>query len=208
MKVVCSKENLEKSLKTVRSAVPTRTTLDILRTVLLETEENYLKITANDTTLGIETKIDALVMESGEQMAAYLDEHDRETDPDLWEKGIYVVAQTTIKQETFDGVSQAVSDTGVPAEIKNTICNATNERQQGCLETAETVDAMVVIGDPASSNSRKLYEIASAHCKNAYFVADFRELSLKDLADYNRIGVAAGASTPEIAIKEVISRSP
>ena len=65
MKVVCSKENLEKSLKTVRSAVPTRTTLDILRTVLLETEENYLKITANDTTLGIETKIDALVMESG-----------------------------------------------------------------------------------------------------------------------------------------------
>ena len=65
MKVVCSKENLEKSLKTVRSAVPSRTTLDILKTVLLETEENTLKITANDTTLGIETQFDALVMESG-----------------------------------------------------------------------------------------------------------------------------------------------
>ncbi len=65
MKVVCSKENLVRGLNTVKSAVPVRTTLDILRCVLLEAEENQLVVTANDTTLGIETKFEALVMEQG-----------------------------------------------------------------------------------------------------------------------------------------------
>ena len=65
MKVVCSKENLMKGLNTVKSAVPVRTTMDILRCVLLEAEENTLKLTANDTSLGIETKLDAMVTESG-----------------------------------------------------------------------------------------------------------------------------------------------
>ena len=64
---------------------------------------------------------------------------------------------------------------------------------------------MVVIGDPQSSNSRKLYEIAKKHCKNAVFIRDISELELKDTAKYNRIGITAGASTPAWIIKEVIS---
>jgi 4-hydroxy-3-methylbut-2-enyl diphosphate reductase len=63
----------------------------------------------------------------------------------------------------------------------------------------------VVIGDPQSSNSRKLYEIAKKHCKNAVFIRDISELELKDTAKYNRIGITAGASTPAWIIKEVIS---
>lgn len=58
---------------------------------------------------------------------------------------------------------------------------------------------------PRSSNSRKLYEIASEVCENTYFIENTSHLPLKDIAKYNKIGVSAGASAPERIIKEVIS---
>ena len=65
MKVVCSKENLLKGLNTVARAVPVRTTLDILKCILIRSQNDKIILTANDTALGIETKIDALVSEEG-----------------------------------------------------------------------------------------------------------------------------------------------
>ena len=65
MKAVCSKENLLKGLNTVQSAVPVRTTLDILKCILIRAEQEKLTLTANDTTLGIETSVDALIFEDG-----------------------------------------------------------------------------------------------------------------------------------------------
>ena len=65
MKVVCSKENLLKGLNTVLRAVPVRTTLDILKCILIHAENDKLTFTANDTSLGIETKTDALILEEG-----------------------------------------------------------------------------------------------------------------------------------------------
>ena len=65
MKVVCSKDLLVKGLNTVLRAVPVRTTMDILKCVLLQAEDGTLKLTANDTSLGIETRIEAEVRESG-----------------------------------------------------------------------------------------------------------------------------------------------
>ncbi len=65
MKVVCSKENLLKGLNTVLRAVPVRTTLDILKCILIHAENDRLTFTANDTSLGIETKSEALILEEG-----------------------------------------------------------------------------------------------------------------------------------------------
>lgn len=62
---------------------------------------------------------------------------------------------------------------------------------------------MLVVGDKKSSNTKKLYEIAKKYCKNAYFIDDIKNLPLKEVEKYNKIGLAAGASTPENAIKEV-----
>ena len=64
---------------------------------------------------------------------------------------------------------------------------------------------MVVIGGKDSSNTRKLYQIAKKVCKNAYFIEKNEDLPLHQLKKYNKIGVAAGASTPECVIKEVIA---
>lgn len=65
MKVICSKDLLMKGLNTVSRAVPVRTTMEIMKCVLLKAEDDSLTLTANDTALGIETKLDAKVEETG-----------------------------------------------------------------------------------------------------------------------------------------------
>ena len=116
-----------------------------------------------------------------------------------------IVCQTTIKRELLDSILGVFDKASLKYEIKNTICNATRDRQESCAQLAKKVDVMVVIGDPNSSNSKKLYEIAKKYCKNALFIQDISDLELKELGNYNKIGVTAGASTPEWIIKEVIA---
>ena len=123
----------------------------------------------------------------------------------LREGPVFLVCQTTIKKELLDRVIEVFRNNHVEAEINNTICNATKERQKACAELAEKVDAMVIVGGKNSSNTMKLYEISKKRCKYSYFVENNRDLPLKDLEKCNRIGVAAGASTPECVIKEVIA---
>lgn len=116
---------------------------------------------------------------------------------------LYIVCQTTIKKELVDSILDVIEKKGIEYIIKNTICNATKERQESCKEVAKTCDAMIVIGDKTSSNTKKLVEIASKFCNKTYFVENIKDLPLKELKKYNKIGLAAGASTPERAIKEV-----
>ncbi len=140
----------------------------------------------------------AVILEKEEEARAFLD-HQEDSRP------LFVVAQTTIRKELFDRVVAPLKAETSDITIKNTICSATTQRQQGCLETAREVEVMIVIGDKNSSNSKKLAEIAKKECENTYFIENITDLPLKDLEKYNRIGVAAGASTPEKAIKEVIA---
>ncbi|WP_314932827.1 4-hydroxy-3-methylbut-2-enyl diphosphate reductase, partial [Mogibacterium timidum] len=86
-----------------------------------------------------------------------------------------VVCQTTIRRELLDSIIEVFDEAAIPYEIKNTICNATRDRQESCAELAAKVDCMVVIGDPSSSNSKKLYEIANNNCKNAMFIQDISD---------------------------------
>lgn len=122
---------------------------------------------------------------------------------DIIKDNLFVVAQTTIKKETYDDVLNRLLEINEKVEYRNTICNATKLRQDGCRELVKKVDAVLVIGDKSSSNSRKLYDIAKKSCEKTYFISNIYDLPLKELEKYNRIGIAAGASTPEIAIKEV-----
>ncbi|HKK95572.1 MAG TPA: bifunctional 4-hydroxy-3-methylbut-2-enyl diphosphate reductase/30S ribosomal protein S1 [Anaerovoracaceae bacterium] len=117
----------------------------------------------------------------------------------------FIVCQTTIIKNTLDKVIKIFDNNQVGYELKNTICNATKERQESCAKLSKEVDCMVVIGGYNSSNTKKLYEIASKYCLNTKFIENISDLPLKDLQKCNKIGVAAGASTPECIIKEVIA---
>ncbi len=119
---------------------------------------------------------------------------------------LYIVCQTTIKKDLLDSILDVIKDKNIDYVIKNTICNATTERQESCKEIAQMCEAMVIIGDKTSSNTKKLAEIASTYCNNTFFVENIDDLPLKELKKYNRIGLAAGASTPERAIKEVTAK--
>lgn len=130
---------------------------------------------------------------------------DKEAAAAIKEDNLYVVAQTTIRKELFDEIISVFESAGKTTEIRNTICSATSERQKSCMETAKEVDAMIVIGGKESSNSRKLYDIASKYCDKAYFIEKLKDLPLKEVEKCNKIGVAAGASTPESVIEEVIA---
>lgn len=117
----------------------------------------------------------------------------------------FLVCQTTIRKELLEEITKVLEEKGAELEIHNTICNATRLRQDSCAELAKRVDAMIILGGRHSSNSHKLYEIAKKHCEKAFFGENIRDLPLKELEKYNKIGVAAGASTPESVIKEVIA---
>ncbi len=118
---------------------------------------------------------------------------------------IFLVCQTTIKKELLDEIVEVFEEKNIDAEINNTICSATRDRQEACAKLAAKSDAMVIIGGRNSSNTRKLYEISKKLCKNSYFIENIRDLPLKQLRKCNKIGIAAGASTPECVIKEVIA---
>ncbi len=120
-------------------------------------------------------------------------------------ENLYVVAQTTSRAEHFEKLVEVLSINNPNLDVVNTICNATSERQTSTAEVAKIADVMIVIGGKNSSNSIKLYEIASKYCKNAYFIENINDLPLKRFKLSDKIGIAAGASTPESAIEEVIA---
>lgn len=123
----------------------------------------------------------------------------------ITEDDLFVVAQTTIRSSVFDQVLRALEETGKTFSLTNTICHATSNRQKSCMETAKKVELMLVLGDTQSSNTKKLYDISKKYCTNTHFVENIKDLPLKEVEKCNRIGVAAGASTPECLIKEVIA---
>lgn len=118
---------------------------------------------------------------------------------------LFLVCQTTIKKELLDEITGVLRRNGAEFEVNNTICSATTLRQKSCRELSQECDAMVVIGGKDSSNTRKLFQIAKKVCKNAYFIEKIEDLPLHQIEKYNKIGIAAGASTPECVIKEVIA---
>ncbi|MBE9500947.1 MAG: 4-hydroxy-3-methylbut-2-enyl diphosphate reductase [Dehalococcoidia bacterium] len=90
--------------------------------------------------------------------------------------------------------------------IVNTICDATRRRQQSALELSKRVDLMLVIGGRSSANTRRLAEICSTAGVETYLVEEAEEIDPLWLQYCSRIGVTAGASTPEEAVEAVVAR--
>lgn len=118
-------------------------------------------------------------------------------------KKIICVSQTTFSLEEWKKCEKIIKKVCTNCEIFDTICNATADRQNEAYEISEKSDAMIVIGGRHSSNTCKLRDVSSAHCKS-FLIETADELKSIDLSPYNVIGVTAGASTPSVIIKEVL----
>ena len=117
------------------------------------------------------------------------------------------ITQTTLSvDDTVDIV--AALKARFPAIIgphKEDICYATTNRQAAVKAIAPKVDALLVIGAPNSSNSRRLVEVgASNGCKYAQLVGRADEIDWRAIEGITSVGVTAGASAPEVLINEVI----
>ena len=119
------------------------------------------------------------------------------------EKSYAVVFQTTFNIEKYTKIVEILKEKIKNVEIFNTICSATKKRQDFALQLADEVDMMIVIGDTSSSNSKKLYELANEKLKSI-FIEDVTELKEVMFEGVQKLGVTAGASTPDFVIDEVI----
>ena len=88
--------------------------------------------------------------------------------------------------------------------INNTICKATELRQMETEIMSREMDYMIIIGGKNSSNTRKLYDIATKYCKNSICVENELELDVEEIKKYEKIGIMAGASTPQRSIDRVM----
>jgi (E)-4-hydroxy-3-methyl-but-2-enyl pyrophosphate reductase len=118
-----------------------------------------------------------------------------------------VVSQTTIKLKTFLEVAEAVRQKAdAEPQVVNTICSATRDRQDAARGLAGEVDAFYVIGGRHSSNSVKLLAVCQEQCDKSFLIETPSEINPGDLQGVGRVGVTAGASTPDWLIKQVVQR--
>ena len=118
------------------------------------------------------------------------------------------VTQTTLSIDDTAKVIDALRTKfpHIQGPRKDDICYATQNRQDAVRDLANQCDVVLVVGSPNSSNSNRLRELAERMGKQAYLVDNADQLDQKWFNENTKIGVTAGASAPEILIKQVIQR--
>ena len=118
------------------------------------------------------------------------------------------VTQTTLSVDDAAAVVEALKRRfpGIVGPRKDDICYATQNRQDAVKALAASVDVVIVVGSPNSSNSNRLREVAANRGVPAYMVDTADDLEPAWLAGRPRVGVTAGASAPEVLVREVIAR--
>ncbi len=119
---------------------------------------------------------------------------------------IGVVAQTTQSEEKFALICRILKAKADEARIFNTICDATKKRQQEALKVARQVEKIVVVGGYNSANTKRLVNLCRELGKPTLHIEEAGELPGRFFHGVNKVGVLAGASTPDWIINEVIAK--
>ncbi len=147
------------------------------------------------------------VFGSPEELAAVADEIKADVSSS---KGIITVAQTTQNQKEYIKIKKIIENLYAKSIFFDTICK-TSERQSETERIAKESDAMIIIGGRDSSNTKRLFEIARQFCPDTRFIESAEDLWTSDGGFIfghipDKVGIAAGASTPGYIIQEVINR--
>ena len=120
-------------------------------------------------------------------------------------KKVFIVSQTTFNSESFDKIIEELQQrVNTEWEVEKTICNATNNRQLETANLAERVDIMLIVGGKNSSNTEELEVVAKKKCKRVYLIQDYHDLEQEEIDKDAKIGIMAGASTPNVVVEELI----
>src|SRR5574340_1187599 len=124
------------------------------------------------------------------------------------ENNLAFVTQTTLSVDDASGIIAALKARfpNIVGPKKDDICYATQNRQDAVKALAPQCDVVIVVGSPTSSNSNRLREVAKNLGVPAYMVDNAAEIQPEWVAGKKRVGLTAGASAPEILVREVIER--
>ncbi len=140
-------------------------------------------------------EVQGIFSRAGENAAVIQNAEEAESFFPKGNQKICIVSQTTFNYNKFKDLVEIISEKSYDVIVLNTICNATKERQTEAESIAESVDAMIVIGDKHSSNTQKLFEICRGACNNTYYIQTLDDLDLNQLGSVETVGITAGAST-------------
>jgi 4-hydroxy-3-methylbut-2-enyl diphosphate reductase len=133
-------------------------------------------------------------------------------DLDGWEptRRVALISQSTSNVELFIALSKEIVGRmvarGVEIRVINTICKPTKERQGAVRQLARDVDLVIAVGGQASANTRKLVQAAEEEGARAYQVQKVEDVDQSWFNGVNRVGITAGASTPDWVVEEVVDR--
>lgn len=114
---------------------------------------------------------------------------------DEGEKAV-LLSQTTFSKKEFEKIKDILVSKNLSLQVVNTICSATKERQESLVNLCKDVEAVIVVGGKNSANTNRLYQIAKNNCKNVFYIETENEIT-KEMFAFEKIGITAGASTPD-----------
>jgi 4-hydroxy-3-methylbut-2-en-1-yl diphosphate reductase len=121
---------------------------------------------------------------------------------------LFYITQTTLSLDDVKDITEALiaKYPNIETLPSSSICYATTNRQMALREITDLTDLVLVVGDPKSSNSNRLREVASKRGIESYLINDEKEIKPEWLHEKNTIGLTAGASTPEEIVQKCIQR--
>ncbi|HHX27396.1 MAG: bifunctional 4-hydroxy-3-methylbut-2-enyl diphosphate reductase/30S ribosomal protein S1 [Bacillota bacterium] len=119
---------------------------------------------------------------------------------------VAVLAQTTARESEVEKVLDKLRKAGISVQSENTICTVTHERQEAIAELARGCQVVLVVGGRTSANTGQLLRIAGECGAQAYLVESSEDVSPAWFSGKRTVGIAAGASTPDRVIKEVVGK--
>jgi 4-hydroxy-3-methylbut-2-en-1-yl diphosphate reductase len=119
---------------------------------------------------------------------------------------IGVIAQTTINPLKYREIIAVLQEKATAVKVCETICDATEENQRAIRALSQEVEMIYVIGGRHSANSGKLVEAARERCPRSFLIETPAEIDPEDLRGVGRLGIGAGASTPDWMIQRVVER--
>ena len=118
-----------------------------------------------------------------------------------------VVVQTTQTRANLSALAAALAPVARELLVYNTVCDATEKRQSAACELADEVDVVVVVGGRNSANTTRLAQLCRAIEPRTHHIETAAELRPEWLDGAQRIGVTAGASTPDEEIEATVARA-
>ena len=113
-----------------------------------------------------------------------------------------IVSQTTVAGERFEKMVLRLLSKSADIRILRTICTATEQRQTAAMELASKVDVMIVVGGRNSANTTRLAKLCGSKCRT-YHIETAEEILPEWFSKSKKVGITAGASTPDWIIREV-----